>query len=75
MDEQKRNLRQHIIEVVIKGKICDLQMQIYDAKDRMDDLIDSVANEACVDRQLLKIRTLTEKSTVGRAGRFGKILP
>ena len=57
MDEQNRNFRQHIIEVV-KGKIKDLQMDIYEAKDRRDDLIDSGANEARVDRQLSKIRTL-----------------
>ena len=58
MDEQNRNFRQHHIIEVVKGKICDLQMQIYDAKDRRDDLIDSRANEARVDRQLSKIRTL-----------------
>ena len=58
MDEQNQNSCQHIIEVV-KGKICDLQMQIYNAKDCRDNLIDSrAADEACVGRQLSKIRTL-----------------
>ena len=65
MDEQNRNFRQHIIEV-IKGKICDMQMQIYEAKDLRDDLIDSRVDEARVDRHI-------EESTVGRTERFGKI--
>ena len=57
MDEQNWNFRQHIIEG-IKGKICDMQMKIYEEKDRRDDLIASGADEARVDRQLSKIRTL-----------------
>ena len=62
MDEQNRNFRQHIIEV-IKGKICDMQMQIYEAKDLRDDLIDSRVDEAHVDRHI-------EESTVGRRFTF-----